>query len=127
MTSRHFTLFAIFLTLLLASAAVAEESAEAAAAPALEEAAPERIPASPEGEPAGCGLAASSGLFGEPISAVDLQDAQLLCDCNSDQDCSRRCGEGGGTCFIGPVCSNWPTFTGTCLCKIAEPFPSDAG
>jgi hypothetical protein len=46
----------------------------------------------------------------------------LDCNCNSNQDCKRICGDAGGTCFIGPVCNNWPDYTGKCMCsKEGEP------
>lgn len=129
MTRSRLAVLAILLTALFAGPAGAADEAtlEAPAqAQALEEAAPALSAVTPEGEQAGCGTAAAIvGPFGGPLTEMATQAALITCNCNSNRDCEANCEEeGGGTCFIGPVCSNFPDFTGTCLCKKdAEPFP----
>ena len=72
-----------------------------------------------------CDLGLEQPMFlSTAIDEIDRDDADPLdCNCNTNQDCKRICGDAGGTCFIGPVCNNWPDFTGKCMCaKEAEPY-----
>ena len=57
----------------------------------------------------------------QEFATVDI--SSLDCNCNRNEDCKRKCGdEGTGVCHIGPICSNWPDYTGTCMCsKTGEP------
>ena len=57
-----------------------------------------------------------------PTEASNEDASSLTCNCNRNEDCKRICGNEGGNCFIGPVCDNWPDFTGKCMCaKQGEP------
>ncbi|MEM1178452.1 MAG: hypothetical protein AAGM22_08915 [Acidobacteriota bacterium] len=124
MTRSRLAVLALLFTALVAVPAFAAESA----APAADVQAAIALPASEappaaENPAASCGAAeAALNAAGVPLTAVATQAAMIRCNCNQDSDCKSRCGgddneETTGTCFIAPLCSNFPTFTGTCICK----------
>lgn len=67
--------------------------------------------------PAGCAASPVPAVTWSAVdAAVEKERSPLDCDCNTHEECRQRCGNENASCFIGPVCNNWPTYTGKCQC-----------
>jgi hypothetical protein len=111
------TLLAFLLTTALAGLSFAAEE------PAVQAESPEAAQSAEASESCNSSLDLSIS-FATPATELASTDASSLdCNCNRNEDCKRACGDkGSGTCFIGPVCNNWPDYTGKCICsKQGEP------
>ena len=52
---------------------------------------------------------------------IDIDPSPLNCNCNTHDECRRLCNNENASCFIGPVCDNWPRYTGKCKCGAVTP------
>ena len=72
-------------------------------------------------ESTGCSTSPVPQIAWASFGAFDQDVSSLKCNCNSNADCKRICGNENATCFIGPLCDNFPTYTGRCKCGGATP------